>query len=325
MTRYFLKTSLTIIAFVTFLSCSSSKSAQGDTTAEDSLRQAQTIVPDTFVLPTLPAELTNPDARAAYLVMHYWNRFDFSDEKLTLRPEITEQAFVDYINILSYVSLDKAKESLNYTLKKAEANSAMYTYFASLFDKYFYGANSPFRNEEFYLPVLNELVKSDYLSEAEKSKYQFQLDMTLKNRVGQTATDFAYTLPSGQSQKLHSLKSEFIVLMFSNPGCSTCMSVIETLKKSAALNQAFAMNSPARTMLTFLTVYPDANIEEWKSHLSQLPENWIHGYDKGMIITKQKLYDIKAIPTLYLLDKDKKVILKDTSIEAIEAFFTKPG
>ncbi|HBK95202.1 MAG TPA: DUF5106 domain-containing protein, partial [Porphyromonadaceae bacterium] len=42
-------------------------------------------------------------------------------------------------------------------------------------------------------------------------------------------------------------------------------------------------------------------------------------------ITKQKLYDIKAIPTLYLLDKDKKVILKDTSIEAIESFFAKPN
>jgi hypothetical protein len=41
-----------------------------------------------------------------------------------------------------------------------------------------------------------------------------------------------------------------------------------------------------------------------------------------MTITQKKLYDIRAIPTLYLFDKEKNVILKDTSIEAIENFFT---
>lgn len=324
MNRYCLRIFLVLFAIITIFSCSSSKNAQSDTAAEDSLKQVYTIVPDTFVLPDIPVEMTNPDARAVYLVMHYWNRFDFSNEKLTHRPEITEQAFVDYINILTYVPFDKTKESLANMLQKAEANDTVYQYFGTLFDKYFYNANSPFRNEEFYIPVLLELTKSNLLSDTEKSKYQFQLDMAMKNRVGQTAADFFYTLASGQSQKMSSIRSEYLVLMFSNPGCSTCMAVMDALTKSPPLTTAFSMNSPSRTMLTFLTVYPDADIDEWKSHLSQLPANWLHAYDKGMAITKQKLYDVKAIPTLYLLDKDKKVLLKDTSIEAIEAFFSKP-
>lgn len=324
MNQYFLKSIFVFIAFLVIYSCSSSKKTQIDATGDDSLKLEQTIVPDTFVLPNIPAEITNSDARAEYLVMNYWNRFDFSDEKLTQRPEITEQAFVDYVNILSYVSFDKAKESLSQTLKKAEADNTMYSYFATLFDKYFYGANSPFRNEEFYIPVLQEFVKSDLLSDADKSRYQFQLELVVKNRVGQTANDFSYTLASGQSQKLHSIKSEYLVLMFSNPGCSTCASVTYALTQSASLNQAFSMNSPTRTMITVLTVFPDADKDEWLLHLPQMPANWIHSYDKGMTITKEKLYDIKAIPTLYLLDKDKKVILKDTSIEAIESFFEKP-
>ncbi len=324
MNRYFLRIFLVLIAIITVFSCSSSKNAQSDTAAEDSLKQVYTIVPDTFVLPDIPVEMTNPDARAVYLVMHYWDRFDFSNEKLTHRPEITEQAFVDYINILTYVPFDKTKESLANMLQKAEANDTVYQYFGTLFDKYFYNPNSPFRNEEFYIPVLQELTKSNLLSDTEKSKYRFQLDMAMKNRVGQTAADFSYTLASGQTQKMSSIRSEYLVLMFSNPDCPTCMAVIDALTKSPALNNAFSMNSPTRTMITVLTVYPDADIDEWKSHLPQLPANWLHAYDKGMTITKQKLYDVKAIPTLYLLDKDKKVILKDTSIEAIEAFFSKP-
>jgi hypothetical protein len=41
-----------------------------------------------------------------------------------------------------------------------------------------------------------------------------------------------------------------------------------------------------------------------------------------MAITRERLYDIKAIPTIYLLDSDKKVLLKDSSIEAVESFFS---
>ena len=324
MKRYFLKSFFLLAAFLAICSCSSSKKAQVDITGEDSLKREQTIVPDTFVLPHIPTEITNSDARAAYLVTHYWDRFDFSDEKLTLRPEITEQAFVDYINILSYVPSDKAEESLHHTLKKAEADKAMYIYFGTLFEKYFHDPNSPFRNEEFYIPVLQELANSEIPSEADKSRYRFQFDMAMKNRVGETANDFAYTLASGESRRMHSIKSEFLVLMFSNPGCPTCGSVTDVLTKSVTLSEAFSMNSPTRTMITVLTVYPDADIDEWRSHLAEMPANWTHSYDKGTTITRQKLYDIKAIPTLYLLDKNKKVILKDTSIEAIEAFFAKP-
>lgn len=310
------------VLFFSFFACSSSKKAQSDVQSEDSLRQVSLIVPDTFVLPDLPKELTNPTARAAYLVLHYWDRFDFSDEKLIERPEITEQAFVDYINILPYVPSDKAEESLEYTLKKAEASSPMYAHFGTLFQKYLYQPNSPFRNEELYIPVVKKLAKSPLLSETDRAKYKFEEEMALTNRKGQTAADFAFTLASGKSQQMHTVKSDYLILMFSNPGCPTCMAATKSMVNSAELNRAFSMNSPTRTMLTILTVYPDSGLEEWKSHVKDLPQNWLNSYDDGMTITKKKLYDLKAIPTLYLLDKDKKVILKDTSVEAINAFFS---
>ena len=82
------------------------------------------------------------------------------------------------------------------------------------------------------------------------------------------------------------------------------------------------MNTPSRTMLTILTIYIDDNLDEWHSHLAELPTNWTHAYDKDNKISKNRLYDIKAIPTLYLLDKDKKVLQKDTSPNALESFFT---
>lgn len=308
------------------VSCSSSKHAHSDSGDIDNslISEELILVPDSFVLPDMPEELTDSDSRARYLVSHYWDRFDFSNESLIEKPEITEQAFVDYINILYYVSFDEVKESLKSTMKQAEVNAEMYNHFAFLFDKYLYEPDSPFRNDNFYIPVLEEIAKSPLLKVEDKERYSFQLQMSKKNRVGQAANDFTYTLASGESQKLSSLKSEYTILMFSDPDCGTCAQATRMLAESEVINKALLLNSPSRVMLTILTVYPDDDVEGWKASLSAQPANWIHSYDKDMKIAVNKLYNIKAFPTLYLLDKNKKVILKDTTIDTLESFFEIP-
>ncbi|MFA7491981.1 MAG: DUF5106 domain-containing protein [Proteiniphilum sp.] len=306
---------------ITGFSCLSSKKAQMDPLEEEATSRG-VIVPDTFALPHIPEIIKDPEERAKYLVMHYWDRFDFSDRNLIRRPEITEQAFVDYINILSYVADEEVSASLIYTLRKAEVDTIMYVHFTELFEKYLYEPNSPFRNEEFYLPVLQEVVNSPLLKEEMRSRYGFQQEMAKKNRIGNSANDFTYTVSSGQSFRLYDLKSDYILLMFTNPGCSTCASVTDHLNQSKGLNDALALNSPTRTMLTILALSPDSDLQEWNAHLPEMPRHWVYAYDKSGEIEAKKLYDIKAFPTLYLLDKDKKVVLKDTSIEMIESFFS---
>jgi len=310
------------------LSCSSSKKSESnrqeiktESSVTDKISQDDKASANTFTLPDIPPEITNSDLRALYLVEHYWDHFSFSNRELITLPEITEQAFVDYINILNYVPSDKADESIRETIKKAEVDTLMHAHFISLFEKYFYDPNSPFRNEEFYIPVLNQITKSSLLTDTDKSVYEFQLEMAMKNRVGKKGNNFKYTLTSGKTFSFHELKSEYTLLMFTNPGCPTCETVTRQLSASEPINNALALNSPTRTMLTIITLYSDEDLDEWLAHLPQMPANWVHAYDKYLEITHKNLYDIKAIPTLYLFDKDKNVILKDTSIEAIETFF----
>lgn len=319
--------SLYIYFFLFFMvgvtACSSTRKASSDVEAKRTGVNTPIVSENIFHLPQIPDEITSSEERGKFLVMHYWDRFDFSNERLISRPEITEQAFVDYIHILqNYVSWEDAKKSLHYTLNKMKENDAMHAYFASLFEKYLYEPNSPFRNEEFYLVVLKQLTKSSLLSKAEKSKYKFQLSMVNKNRVGKKAANFNYTLASGETLSLYSIKSDYLLLIFFDPECSTCDAVIRQIKESESINNAMKMNSPTRTMLTVLTVYPGENLNVWLDYLPQLPAEWTNAYDQGMVITKKNLYDINAYPILYLLDKNKKVILKDSSLEAVEGFFS---
>lgn len=280
-----------------------------------------------FPLPTVPTMINNPDEAMLFLSIHFWDLFPFTDTTLIEQPDITEQGFVDYIQILNQIPLSDAKNSMESMLNKAKETPAMYVHFASLYKKYLYDPNSPFRNEEFYIPVVSHLLKSGLLSEADQSVYGFHQEMILKNRVGTTATNFVYTLANGEKNKLHALQSSYLILFFTNPDCPTCISVTEELSNSRELRSMFSINKHAATnMLTVLSIYPDNNIDEWRKALPNLPqEYWVNAYDDGTVLTNKKLYDIKAIPTLYLLDKNKKIILKDTSLEAIEEYFRKVG
>lgn len=305
-------------------SCSSSKSTSNEVDENKVSQDDVIIISNTFTLPEIPLSIIDTDERTDYLVMHYWDGFDFSNIKLIDMPEITEQAFVDYINIVNYASEDKIESSLRGTLKLAEVETLMYKHFCNLFEKYLYEPNSPFRNEELYIPVLKDMTKSKLLSEAERQRFNYQYEFTQKNRVGYKANDFVYTLATEESNKMSSIDSEYLILFFSNPECSTCASVASYLDRSSFINEALSYNTPQRTMLTILTIYPDDDIDVWRKHLDLMPSRWLHSYDAGMHITKKKLYDLKAIPSIYLLDKNKKVILKDTDPEILEAFFDLP-
>ena len=56
----------------------------------------------TFQMVSVPSVITEPEERAAYLVKHYWDKFDFTDTTLIHFPEITEQATSNYIDMMKY-------------------------------------------------------------------------------------------------------------------------------------------------------------------------------------------------------------------------------
>ena len=91
------------------------------------------------------------------------------------------------------------------TFNRAEKNRKMLHFFEELADKYLYDPNSPMRNEEFYIPVLEALIASPALDETAKIRPQARLELAQKNRLGTKALNFTYTLDSGAKGTLLSV------------------------------------------------------------------------------------------------------------------------
>jgi hypothetical protein len=66
-----------------------------------------------------------------------------------------------------------------------------------------------------------------------------------------------------------------------------------------------------RLDIAIVALYPDEDIDAWRNYLPSMPKDWICAYDKELRLTSERLYDLKAIPALYLLDAQKRVIIKD--------------
>lgn len=269
-----------------------------------------------FQMATVPAMLTDPGARADYLALHWWDNFDFTDTAYLSHPEVTEQALANYLSVLPHASQAKMAEGLKKMMQSSEADSTVYAYFREKAEMYLWDPNSPARNEEMYIPVLESILGSAKASELIKEKARYQLNLVMKNRPGTKAADFVYTLESGRESKLSAINSEYTMIFFNNPGCPACADIIREIKLSPFMNNLESRKTGGRKVLTILTVYPDDDLEAWRKYLPDLPADWINSHDNDI----EELYDLKAIPTLYLLDKDKTVLLKDANYPVLEEY-----
>lgn len=268
-----------------------------------------------FTLPEIPMMLTSPDDRAKFLATHYWDNFDFKDTVYIHLPDVTEQALVDFMDMMNHVPASVADSAITHALKGASAEPKMLNYFWETFSRYWYDPNSPLRNEDFYIMVCRVVGGLPQADEAMNSRAKYNLTQALKNRPGTVAADFTYTLESGKQGTLYSIHSPYTILFFYNPDCHMCAEIKKYLRESSVLNELLKKKQTA-----LLAFYPDEDVDLWREHSNEMLPMWINAYDKGVVVDREQTYDLRAIPTFYLLDKDKKVLLKDVQIEEIEAY-----
>ena len=304
------KVILLILLSVAASGCQAKKAEKAEVAVEQQQQR-------TFKLPDLPAVLQEPAERADYLALHYWDHFDFKDTAYVHLPEVTEQAFADYLSVLEHTRPETADRAIREMLGKSADEPRMFSYFTDLYDRYLYDANSPMRNEELYIPVLETIIASPLVDEDHKVRPKYRLELAMKNRVGQQAADFTYTLANGQKRRMHAIQSDYLILYFNNPDCNACVEIANALANSLLVKGMIAEKK-----LQVLAIYPDADLDIWKDHLSDFPETWINGYDAERVIEDDEIYDLKAIPMIYLLDKNKNVLLKDVDTNRLFSYLS---
>lgn len=130
-----------------------------------------------------------------------------------------------------------------------------------------------------------------------------------KNMPGTPATEFAFIDRKGNGHTLYLEKAPFTVLFFYDPDCHVCHEIAGQLSKVAPLT--------AGDSIKVLSIYTDSETGRWKAHDPGFPKSWIDGYSPGGEIMREELFYLPVIPSIYLLDADKRVLLRDVSPETL--------
>ncbi|HEX4850477.1 MAG TPA: thioredoxin-like domain-containing protein [Puia sp.] len=236
------------------------------------------------------------------------------NEKQSQHAVYDETALKDFVMTSMGPEKEKAPAMMDSVIRDAENDSAIYKKTISFLTRGFGDPNSSFRNAELYSQLLHSEIRSKWYSEAEKNVAQKRLRLLMQNNPGQPANDFSFVSPEGKTRRLYDIKANNILLLFYNPECEACKEMKQRIENSPIIN-----SKQHSGQLKVLAIYTDKDETIWRRHLGEMPKAWIHGRDENEYLYTNGVYDLRAIPTIYLLDKHKKVVLKDcVSVDEIE-------
>ena len=263
----------------------------------------------TFPLPEVPQMLATPTDRANYLAIHYWDRFDFKDNSLIDRPEITEQGFANFISIMPYVS--EKQEAFAVFAKRMAENPKMMAHLLEVSERYLFDNFSPVYEEELYLMLVEKLLKQPQLSLVQKERLRYQQKVAMKNRTGQVATDFGFIQRNGNRMTLKEVKADYVLLYLNDPECEACQKIKSGLEASEVVAQ-WRKNGRMKV----LSVCIEGKTAGWKN--LPAPSGWIDACDDNKVLLEQDLYDLRNLPAIYLLDVNKRILLKNATLQRLE-------
>jgi hypothetical protein len=231
------------------------------------------------------------------------------------KPAYDETSLKTFVFATHATTETNAIEQLDSVLQLVSGDSAMFRQTISFLETPFSNPTSPYRNQNLYTKVLQAKLQYPWYNGDEKKIAVDRIRLMQQNNVGNPANDFAYKTPAGYSRRLYDIKANHLLLYFNNPECNACREMKTTLMNSSVIGDKLKIGD-----LKILSVYTDQDEQLWLNHLSEYPADWIQGRDDNEYLSENKIYDLRAIPSIYLLDKDKNVLLKDcmdiTQIEA---------
>lgn len=262
-------------------------SCGGGTSSRKTVRRADSLV---LNIPQAPVMVEDKTERLKYSFNHYWDNLSPA-----VYSESLEEQFANWSWMSDRVSITEGRKSL------LEAYAKDPVRIAALSEKYLYDPQSPYRNEDLYAVIAQKEGKENIAA------------MCALNAVGTRAADFVTEDRRGRRSSLYEVKAEYTLIFFSNPYCNACKDIIEILKDEETVFPEMVNSGE----LAVVNMYIDEDLEQWRSYLKAYPRNWHTAFDPTFTLRNNEKYNIRAIPSLYLLDENKVVLMKDAPIEKI--------
>jgi len=137
--------------------------------------------------------------------------------------------------------------------------------------------------------------------------------MLMANLVGEKAANLEMVDTSGKLKSLYDVQADYTIVSFWDPNCGHCK------EEMPRIDSLYKANWKDKNVKIF-AVMTEYDTTAWKKYIADNNLSyWTHVYQTMEMMTAERqsaqpsykqLYDITQTPTLYLLDKEKRIIAK---------------
>jgi len=243
-----------------------------------------------------------------YYRKHYWDAFDWSDDRL-IRTPIFKDKLEFYTNKLCVQVPDSVIINVDFVLQAAlkGGNSEMFQYVASeLLNKY--AKSKVICMDAVYVHIGEKYYcsgKAEWVDSTQLVKICENVQTLKPLRCGLYAPNVSLKRLDGNPVDLYSLKSKFTALYFWDPDCGNCTKV------SAKLVPVYQKYKEKGLEVFGVCSKSWKDISKCKNKVADKKMDWINTSDEPYpLAVVKKIYDIQVNPYLILLDENKKIMYK---------------
>ncbi|KOF04232.1 hypothetical protein OB69_01505 [Roseivirga seohaensis subsp. aquiponti] len=241
---------------------------------------------------------------------HYFDNIDFSQSDLLYSP-VYHPKLMAYTDQLTLQQPDSLIAATEYLLGKASANDEYFKYtLITLLNKF--AKTKVICQDEVYLHLVDNYYlsgKAVWMDEEGLTKLKVSADNLRNNLCGKLAVNFELPDVNGTKQSLYAQSAEYTILAFMQTDCIPCEKVLEELSK---------IDQTILPSFKVVTVFKEGDKAVWKGVLmGKTKPNWVNLMNDDGTLNSERDYNVQSYPTLYLLDKDKRIVLKRISASQI--------
>jgi len=278
--------------------------------------------------PTVPPAAKQPGGKYdslfayQYYKSHYWDGVTFTDERLVRTP-IFEPKLDKYFKDLVSPVADSINKEVDWMLLYSRTSKEMFKYLMVHFvQKYI---NPEYMGQDaVFVHIFEKFIntgEADFFTEKYRKIINDRAYSLMANLIGQPAANLEMVDTSDKPLPLYNVDAKFIVVCFWDPTCSHCK---EEVPKLDSIYEAKWKQEGVK----MYGVLVDGGQDKWRQFIRDRNlKDWMHVYqtktqsDADIAANKpsyKQLFDVYQTPTLFLLDKDKRIIAKKLTYQQFD-------
>ncbi|WP_169704631.1 TlpA family protein disulfide reductase [Runella slithyformis] len=265
-------------------------------------------------LPVLPLKILSPKDSAylqSYAREHFFDNSFLSDERMVYTPTVPVR-FERLLKTIPSLPKEEQLKLVEKTIQQTKGTVELRKYIVGKFAQQFELTPSASLDEVYQLVVQKYVIGEPGLWDASTlQKVKEVSAIKAKLAVGSPFPSLRLTDLTENERALEAVKSDYTVLYFYDPGCTHCR---ETTPKLTALANRYA------DKLQVYAVSLDADATVLKKFTEEFnTQNFINVRDTTRKIEFYTL-GVFNYPTVYLLDRDKKMVARWLSVEQLASY-----